>query len=1315
MGVTGSGLAKLRKLWVPWVAGAILLVGGVGEGRAQSLWPQPAHDPARTGRVDGLGEIVEPAVIWSRYLGGSQLSHQERFTDLNLDGMLELLMVNGGRVLAWTATGGLFWDSGNINARRLWGSFDLDGDGVQEVLAASRTELYILHAVTGQVRYQIPMPGGAGRELMSVADIDGDGQLELLLRNDWAQPGIRCIDFSSGIENGQLLWETTNNMPAYGFELAVGDLDNNPATVEIAVDLNYGKLTILDASTGAELRHRAQPTTYGVYSYGHAEIVNVDGDAQNEFVFTGAKSNAADNGSIQITVYDYVQDAVQWHYEFGRDTLNKRLSVLYNAVSDLNGDGSVELVASVYNNTTELVTSADPSLGVDADGINEADRWVTVVYRGSDGVALAHLVNEHAVVVADLNGDGVPELVTREAQDGAMTMLPFGTIRVYEFTPANELILVADIPSAQVVTEVPEPLPGRGEYFIQDPGAVRDVDGDGVAELLILRDADNDMYADSFEALSCATSPCTVIRQLPLSNGTSVRFAHFGTGVVAGSHLALRRNDGYLDVYGTSTGMQLHHSFEVGGFSGLPIVVDTAGARHAGVQDSRGSLMLLDPATATPTTPPVVALDVPSRATQVSYALDADTDGSYEFVHLNYNTQNEPVVSLLSGGGATIWQHTFTSSPFVPTHFAWGQFGGDSTLDLAYMTYDSDGAAFVEAIDGASGVVLHSHDTAGVPSTYLNAELLTIPPTSGDSFHEAVAVHTSAGELLNGADLARIRVLSTGTRALNNVVADFDGDGEAEVFFNSQVGEKAVRELDDTLRWSISFGATHSYHEYVAGAPGVADIDAQPGYDLVIAGQFGDVSAYSGADGTVLWKTCLASGGAVTLPNNAVLTASACSGSELSSVATGDVDGDGLDELVIGGSDGHLYAINSEDGTLAWAYDLTSPVGNPTLADVDSDGLLEVLVGVSDGYLYALDQASLPKPAEVRDLEIGVDGDFVDPPVDIDQTERTDVLGASWDAVVGADGYRVALQSESGTFLIPFTDVGNTTDRIIDELSLSLGTVYYVLVQAYSAYGGASGVQISDGVTVVDSSPPGVSSLMAVPDSFNPHSGGMTTISGTLTDQTGLLGYRLEIRATPGGPILYERSVPLGRQLQVDIAQMWTGVGDDGVIQPDGVYECTVVAIDVGGHEGSDSVDVELDSVAPDPPPIITSPENEEVVDTLWPEVVGTAEPGTTVTVYLEPNDQVLCTALVTVQGGFSCVSEVMLPEGDNTIYAVSTDPASNESLPSDSVTFVVDESGPNAGGCGCSGPGPADGAPWALWLLVVVIGLLARRRWRLR
>ncbi|MCX6377154.1 MAG: PQQ-binding-like beta-propeller repeat protein, partial [Armatimonadetes bacterium] len=76
------------------------------------------------------------------------------------------------------------------------------------------------------------------------------------------------------------------------------------------------------------------------------------------------------------------------------------------------------------------------------------------------------------------------------------------------------------------------------------------------------------------------------------------------------------------------------------------------------------------------------------------------------------------------------------------------------------------------------------------------------------------------------------------------------------------------------------------------------------------------------------------------------------------SVVSGDVDGNGKDEFLLGLSDGRLVCIAQQDdgGKILWEKRFEAGVANPIIADVDGDGAAEIIVGTSDGCVRILEE-----------------------------------------------------------------------------------------------------------------------------------------------------------------------------------------------------------------------------------------------------------------------------------------------------------------------------------------------------------------------
>ncbi|HIE14268.1 TPA: hypothetical protein EYP70_03245, partial [Candidatus Bathyarchaeota archaeon] len=75
---------------------------------------------------------------------------------------------------------------------------------------------------------------------------------------------------------------------------------------------------------------------------------------------------------------------------------------------------------------------------------------------------------------------------------------------------------------------------------------------------------------------------------------------------------------------------------------------------------------------------------------------------------------------------------------------------------------------------------------------------------------------------------------------------------------------------------------------------------------------------------------------------------------EFSAVVSGDVDDDGVAEVIVGSSDGWIYTLDAY-GRDIWKFKTGGKVTSLWAGDVDKDGLLEIAAGSSDTKIYLID------------------------------------------------------------------------------------------------------------------------------------------------------------------------------------------------------------------------------------------------------------------------------------------------------------------------------------------------------------------------
>ena len=532
---SSSSLVKV----VGWsaVLGALTTIPGAacssspGEPSGSGGSAGAGHGPAGTGA--GTGGPLPAAPSCVEAMGGGSTTVQKptllvtlkdrwheawqgspAVADLDGAGKNEIIVVRDDRLVVWNPDGSVKW---SYDAKgRIWSSpivADFRDDTKLEIAVASRDEVLLFDA-TGAVLSGFPVTWDNEIRSLAAADVDGDGQLDLLAApahgepddviNVWHANGAQMAGFppNKAGTSGCAADGKCYLAGCYDQNLAAGDLDGD-GKADIVVDHDDAYASF-HKSTGeafdANPIYSAKKTP-GV-RYLHDIVGAKQGFADDEETalqahFTNSAPAIADidgDGVPEILLLASVQNAAQTRRELGvalwvmdRDATRHKgwenpfyVPEYLAGLSDYDG---TNVVAATNQITVADIdpTHAGPELlfaGFDgkihAVASDRTELW-SLTYTTDPNVLTG------GVVVGDLSGDGIPEIV-------------FDT---YSIDEGKGALFVLDA-GGNAVHQIP--LPRRGAMPVP---TLADVDGDGTVEIVVsLKDAE-----DKVESVEVFTVP----------------------------------------------------------------------------------------------------------------------------------------------------------------------------------------------------------------------------------------------------------------------------------------------------------------------------------------------------------------------------------------------------------------------------------------------------------------------------------------------------------------------------------------------------------------------------------------------------------------------------------------------------------------------------------------------------------------------------------------------------------------------------------------------------------------------------------------
>ncbi len=907
--------------------------------------------------------------------------------DLNGDGKPDVVTVNSGAgtvsVLLGDGSGGFAtavnYSAGSVPYHVAIG--DLNGDGKPDLVVANDTSpggiSVLLGRGDGTFNAAVDYAVGGHPYAVAIADLSGDGKLDVVTANT----SDDTISVLLGNGDGTFAAAIDVAVGAFPYSVAIGDLNGDGIPDIATASFNSSAISVLLG------RGDGRFSTVANYAAGSSPVGVVIGDMNGDGKPDLVVSNYAGSGSVLLGIGDGMFAAAR-SYGGGANPYSV-------AIGDMNGDGKLDFVlANSGDNTISVLLNTEP-------GACESSFMAPVV--------AATGTNPQGIVVADLNGDGKPDLISANAGGNTISIElgkgngMFAAAVSYASGVRPVAVAAADLNGDGIVDVVVANATGNSLSVLLGNGdgtvaamvnyavgstpeaiAIADINGDGKPDLLVTNSDDSsvsvligngngtfvgavnyvvesspyglavgDINEDGFPDLVTANSGANTISVL-LGSGTGT----FGSAVS----------------YSVGTSPR---AVAIGDFNGdarPDIAVANSGSNTVSLLVGAGDGTF------------AAAVSSPVGGTPVAIAIgDIDGDGNADIVTANNSTNDETV--LLGNGNGTFRSALTAGAGVGPSSIAIGDVNADGKADLLVANGGGNGIAVL--LGNGDGTFRGRTDALGVTPSGPDQVWVTIADLNGDGRPDMVAAISASNSvsvrLGNGDGTFGTAVIyAAGSTPENVLIADLNRDGKPDLVF-ADYNDSTV-----TVLLATGGGAFAPAVSYPAGsgpqALALGDLNGDGKLDIVVANIDGHVNVLFGtgtgsfaaatqydfgsdplsvavadlngdgmpdivvADWVANVVGVLINAGAGTF-NSAVNYAA---GSGPFAVSVGDVNGDGKPDLVVANSKSNTVSVLLGTGTGTFGAQTTYATGSfpvsVEVADLNADGKLDLVVANAHGY-----------------------------------------------------------------------------------------------------------------------------------------------------------------------------------------------------------------------------------------------------------------------------------------------------------------------------------------------------------------------------